>query len=141
MPLDFTKLTQISYLTEQPPASVAYFWPIVIILAAALAVSLICWRLARRQPSKDVPQYYILINLTRWLSIPSLLGLILLFFRNQGIVYLSWRLWFVMLALVWLGAMVWLAGYAIFKYPKEIRTHNLRELKNKYIPQPKKSGG
>ena len=134
MLLDFTKLTKISYLTEQPPAGMVYFWPAVIIPAAALAVSLALWRLARRQPSKDVPQYYILINLARWLSIPSLLGLILLFFRNQGIVYLSWRLWLVMLAVVWLGAMVWLAGYAIFKYPEELRTQKQRELKNKYIP-------
>jgi hypothetical protein len=141
MPFDFAKLIDVNYLTEQPSTGMLFFWPLVIILALLLVVSLICWRLSRRQSAKNIPPYKILINLTCWLGIPSVLGLILLFFRNQGIMYLSWRLWLEILCIVWLGGIVSIIFYIFFKFPKEKRAYELRQLKQKYIPQPKKHGG
>ena len=141
MPLDFTKLTKISYLTEQPPTGMAYFWLLIVALAGALLSALVCWHLARRRPSKDTPSYKILIFLARWLSLPSVLGLILLFFRNQGIMYLSWRLWLVVFGVIWLGVIAAIIYRIIFIFPKTSKEYELRQIKQKYIPQPKKPGG
>lgn len=137
MSIDFSKLTNLNYLTEQPPTTMAYFWPLVAGLTITLIVGLFCWRTARRPMAENHPRRTIFVLLARWLSISPTIGLILLFFRNQGIMYLSWRFWSVMLALVWLGGMIWMAYYILIKYPQAKKKHELRELKNKYIPEPR----
>lgn len=141
MSINFSKLVDLRYLSETPSTTIQLFWPLIVVLAVSLVSAIIFWRLARRQAGRAKHVRKLFTSLAIWLGYPAIIGFVLLFFRNQGIIYLSWRLWSEILSIVWLGGIVGVIFHIILKFPKEKREYELHALKQKYIPQPKKFGG
>jgi len=110
-----------------------------MICGTALITAVICWWLGRKSA---IPyRIALFMRLAYWLGIPPIVGLVLLFFRNQGIMFLSWRLWPMMLAVVWLMGLLSIVFEVVFKLPQQRSRYRVSALKNKYIPKPKNSGG
>ena len=98
----------------------------------ALTVSLIITAALRSKGANPVAKTLLkkLRSLGFWYG---LLGLLWVGFRYENALYLNWRFWPVLLALL---ATVWLIKIIIYRlkdYPKELAAYRNSELKKKYL--------
>jgi len=132
---NLSKLIGWQYITTDPGMSFVYQWYIVIFLAIVLLTSvfLLIVRLLKKNYLSElsIRTNKLLVN---WLLYPSIIGLLLVFFRNQTLPTLSWRLWLEALAIIWLSGSIYILYFLIFIFPAENKKIKLLSTKQKYIP-------
>lgn len=137
---DFPKLLRPSYLFEKaPPSNFKFLWPTLIFFTLMFLTGIILPKFLTKKKENPIFQ-----KLAKKLSTPlivySLLGLLLLFFRNQAIPYLSARL---LLFLLFFAFLVWLISfllYLAFDFQKEKLIYQKKAELEKYLPKPKRKG-
>lgn len=136
--LDFSKLTSLAYLMERrPEPDSALILALAASFSAFVLASAAVWVIWIGRVRSFPPLGAVRTRLTRWLFVVGLVGLILIFFRWQGIPYFNSRLWL----LLWLViAGIWGAEvirYLLKKYPAERRLFVSRRHFERYLPRPK----
>lgn len=95
-------------------------------------------RLAARPLKKKQPRYAeLLVRIARPLSTTGILGLLCLFFAYEQVPLLGMRLWFLLLALLFLWLVGRLAHYIVVDFPNLRQTDLERERLQKYMPKKK----
>lgn len=136
--MDYTSFTQLNYYFNSRP-SVGYFefivhllvfFCILFILATYCKIVLGVYR-------KHLPHYVILADkVSSWLYTISVLGFFYLFFRYEGIIYLSAR---VVLFGILIAFVVW--GYYIYRHYQtqfKFARENYQKKKDKDLYRPAK---
>jgi len=114
-----------------------YFWPILITFSALVVIGIILWILRKRVKPGEPQIKRMLVLYGNWLFYPSIIGLLLIFLRNQGINLISWRLWLMMLAIVWLAGIIYCLYITVFDFRSKQRELNINKIKSKYMPESK----
>jgi CDP-diglyceride synthetase len=134
MAIDISKLINLSYLLDpNPPYQLAYLWLLggffIFSLLVALFLPFYPWQ----------PWQIIIKNrLSPPLWILGLVGLVLLFARNQSIPYFSSRIFlsaFILVLLLWIGYSL---TVALFEVGKNKRIHEEEQRFARYLPRPKR---
>lgn len=123
------------WLTDPHIASPATFRLWVILLLVCIAAATVLLFVRARAQDTALKQL-----LQRWSSLLytlGLVGLILFAFREQSAPVLSWRLWFLFLAVGCLPWFVRLCWYTCARWPKIKQENAARNLKAKYLPENK----
>lgn len=136
--INFKQLLNWPYLTEIPTDTIQWQMPILIGLAVLTVLGIVLYLLHARQSRKQEIVNYLVRGWANWLLWPSIIAGILIFFRYQGIIFLSWRLWLLTLLIVWLAGILWMLYLTIFQWPHERAQAQVEDIMNKYIPKPKK---
>ena len=135
---DLTKLANLSYLIDQRPAPDS---TLVLVLAILFALAIIGSGLLWFSLFRRERQYPILARVrertVRFLFASGFVGLILVFFRWQGIPYFASRIWLLLWIVVTIVWLVRLLMYLLKKFPKERKIENNRMLKERYLPKSK----
>lgn len=130
---DFQRLIDIKYLLDpRPTYNFEFTWPLVILFSIALVAGIV---LSLNLLKK---RFYWSGRIGQWLRWLGFIGLVLTFFRYQGIPFLSLRIYFYILAL---GFLAWLATIVrSFKLltVKQIEEIKRQETYDKYLPRPKR---
>ena len=128
---DLKKLFDTGYIFESAPSAeglykyLAILFGLFIIFAFALIIK------SKKQNEVLKKLYSKAINL---LLLGGFFGLILVFFRWQGIPYLSSRLLLLVLFLIFLLWLLRIMWYKFKILPKEIEQYNKRKIFEKYLP-------
>lgn len=134
--LDFKKLIDINYLKQAPDTAFKFTVPVLIICAAAIIFGIILriWFCPPKPKYKIDFAHFVSL----WLIYPAAVLAGLVFFRLEGIPALNSRIIMLILALVWLYGIFWVVIYRLTRYRKEAREYKIAELKQKYLPKPRK---
>jgi len=132
--LYINKLFDWKYLTVEPPTTMVYFWIILVALSLCIIISIILWLSKKAVNSDQKLQRKLLGLVGNWLFYPAIIGLILIFMRNQGIVIISWRVWLVALAVVWVIGIIYCLYFVLFAYRKGQKEIRIQKIKSKYMP-------
>ncbi len=130
--LDIQKLIDIRYLLDPKPSyNFAFFVPTFVVMSIAFIVGIVLATAYFRR-------YVWSEMIGQWLRWFGFTGLILLFFRYEGIPFLSIRIYFIILTL---GFFVWLIMILRnFRLIRESQIEKARrqESYDKYLPRPKR---
>lgn len=137
--IEITKLFNWQYLITQPSTDMIYLWPSVIAMLSLIVMGIVLFFIRKRIVEPKSPTFQLLGLLANWIIYPSIIGLLLIFFRNQGITVISWRLWLVALVLVWVAGIIYFLYFLIFTYPHRRREINIQKIKSKYMPASNKA--
>lgn len=132
--LNLRQLFQPVHLFDaNPPYQWAFLWWAIGIYGALILVAIIIKIFLRPPYYQKIKNSLFTLGLTC-----GLIGLLLVFFRFEGISFLSARFWHLILllvSLIWLGMIIF---YSIKKLPIEIKERKEKEWREKFLPQPKK---
>ncbi len=139
MYLDLRKFFDPVYLFDkQPNPESKLFFGLAIVASFMIIASGLVWLIYVRK-ERTLPLYSLVREpVVRWLFMGGFVGLILIFFRFEGIAYLSSRfllfIWAAILV-IWLGLIL---RYILKKFPKERSLYQEQSLRQRYLPKPKK---
>jgi len=136
--INFKQLLNWSYLTATPAGSLHSQTAILIGIGVIGLIGIILYLLHYRQTRHQEIVNYLVFGWANWLFIPAITASILIFFRYQGIMFLSWRLWLLALLITWLAGIIWMLYLTMFQWPHERAQAKVEDIMNKYIPKPKK---
>jgi len=134
MTIDNVKLFfQPGYLLNPYPSyEMKFLVPLLIFFGALIVLSLAIWLFSKKK-RKNKPLLKLLGSLANWLVWIGAIGLLLLFFRYEGIPYVSTRvalfLWLVVFV-IW-GASILFFG--LNQYRKTVKEFKEEEKKKKYF--------
>ena len=136
--VDIVQFFDVAYLTVDPPTTMVYMWPMVAVLLACIMGAIILFVVKKRNANPVTKRMAALIS--NWLFYPALLALLLIFCRNQGITLISWRLWLLVLGIVWMAGIIYIFYNLVFTLPQQRRQINVQKIKQKYMPGSKEIG-
>ncbi len=130
--IDFQRLIDFQYLLDpRPTYNFEFTWPVLIIFGIIFLAGIIL--------ATPIGKRFVWSNrIGQWLRWLGFLGLVLLFFRYQGIPFLSIRIYYYVLVLAFLA---WLS--VIIRDLKQVKVKHSEEIKrqetyDKYLPRPKR---
>ena len=131
--LDFHKLIDISYLLDPHPSyNFLFLFPLVVVfsllLTGGIALSLI----------RPLRAYIWSGQIGQWARWFGFTGLLLLFFRYQGLIYLSTRIYFYFLLFGFLAWLVYILRHLKSIRPMSSEQTIRQESYDKYLPRPKR---
>lgn len=131
--MSWKNLLLTSYWFTSPViVSAVAFWWLVVVLVCLVAVGIGLITVSQKQ--KEESTRLIMQRWGSWGFSTGLVGALLLALRQQSAFLLSWRVWYLVVAV---GIVPWLARllYYTFKRWPEIRAENAaRNLRAKYLP-------
>lgn len=132
--IDLKKLFDLKYIFDSNPGfNFKFTIPALIIFGLMMAAAIILsWRIKQKRLEK------VKIGLIRLLATTGVFGLLLLFFRNQGIMFFSTRILWIILFLVFLFWLVRISWYILRVMPKEVRQEQKKNEFEKYLPRIKR---
>lgn len=137
--IDLGKLVNWSYLFQSRPESNSeLILALAILFAAAIVGSGIIWIMLVRRERTNPMLEPIRQKLVNALFYTGFIGLLLVFFRWQGIPYFASRFWLLLwliISIVWIGRIVY---YLLKKFPKERSLFEERLVRERYLPKAKK---
>ncbi|HPM28114.1 MAG TPA: hypothetical protein PLX55_03105 [bacterium] len=136
--IDIIQFFDVAYLTVNPPMTIVYMWPIVAVLLACVVGAVVLFVVKKRNENPVTKRVVALIS--NWLFYPAILALLLIFCRNQGITLISWRLWLLVLGIVWMAGIIYIFYNLVFTLPQQRRQINVQKIKQKYMPGSKEIG-
>ncbi len=136
--IDIIQFFDVAYLTVNPPMTIVYMWPIVAVLLACVVGAVVLFVVKKRNKNPVTKRVVALIS--NWLFYPAILALLLIFCRNQGITLISWRLWLLVLGIVWMAGIIYIFYNLVFTLPQQRRQINVQKIKQKYMPGSKEIG-
>ncbi|MBI4175402.1 hypothetical protein HY523_02165 [Candidatus Berkelbacteria bacterium] len=136
--LDLTKLLNSRYLfARRPEPNSELLFTFAILFGLILISSGLLWLYFSRRERYEPFLMRLRIRLVRWSFTTGFVGLLLIFFRWQGIPYLSSRffllLWLV-ISTVWFLTLI---TYLLKKFPRERTITQSHQLREKYLPRAK----
>ncbi|MCL5406986.1 MAG: hypothetical protein M1429_00595 [Patescibacteria group bacterium] len=129
--INFEKFLTKSYIFEITPTTVGFYKYLAIVFGLFILTALILIVKSKRKEEIWKNLYVKIINL---LLFGGAFGLILIFFRYEGIPYLGSRLFLLILLLsltFWTMTIVW---YRFKILPYKIKEHQKRKAFEKYLP-------
>ncbi|HOE74500.1 MAG TPA: hypothetical protein PLC05_01690 [bacterium] len=136
--IDIIQFFDVAYLTVNPPMTIVYMWPIVAVLLVCVVGAVVLFVVKKRNKNPVTKRVVALIS--NWLFYPAILALLLIFCRNQGITLISWRLWLLVLGIVWMAGIIYIFYNLVFTLPQQRRQINVQKIKQKYMPGSKEIG-
>ena len=136
--IDIIQFFDVAYLTVNPPMTIVYMWPIVAVLLVCVVGAVVLFVVKKRNENPVTKRVVALIS--NWLFYPAILALLLIFCRNQGITLISWRLWLLVLGIVWMAGIIYIFYNLVFTLPQQRRQINVQKIKQKYMPGSKEIG-
>lgn len=136
--IDIIQFFDVAYLTVNPPMTIVYMWPIVAVLLVCIVGAVVLFVVKKRNENPVTKRVVVLIS--NWLFYPAILALLLIFCRNQGITLISWRLWLLVLGIVWMAGIIYIFYNLVFILPQQRRQINVQKIKQKYMPGSKEIG-
>jgi len=136
--IDIIQFFDVAYLTVNPPMTIVYMWPIVAVLLVCVVGAVVLFVVKKRNENPVTKRVVVLIS--NWLFYPAILALLLIFCRNQGITLISWRLWLLVLGIVWMAGIIYIFYNLVFTLPQQRRQINVQKIKQKYMPGSKEIG-
>jgi predicted membrane channel-forming protein YqfA (hemolysin III family) len=137
--IDLKKLFDAGYLFDWlPPRESEIIFAFAVIFGLAIILSGLVWVYFIRKERFEPILQAVRSRIVFWLFVSGLVGLLLVFFRWQGIPYFAGRIWllaWLILSLLWAVALL---GYLLKKFPKERSLYQERLLRERYLPKPKK---
>lgn len=138
--LDLTKLLNSRYLfARRPEPNSELLFTFAILFGLILISSGLLWLYFSRRERYEPFLMRLRIRLVRWSFTTGFVGLLLIFFRWQGIPYLSSRffllLWLV-ISTVWFLTLI---TYLLKKFPGERTITQSHQLREKYLPRAKQA--
>ena len=131
---DFRKFFNWQYLIEKnPDVRFSFLLPLVVIFALMFLAGILLPLWLKRRFKKIAPYRELAARIQTELLVVSLLGLLLVFFRNQGIPYLSARILLVILGLYFLYALFAFVYYYKKRFARELATWQEEERKLRYF--------
>ena len=131
---DFRKFFNWQYLIERnPDVRFSFLLPLVVIFALMFLAGILLPLWLKRRFKKIAPYRELAARIQTELMVVSLLGLLLVFFRNQGIPYLSARILLVILGLYFLYALFAFVYYYKKRFARELATWQEEERKLRYF--------
>ena len=131
---DFRKFFNWQYLIEKnPDVRFSFLLPLVVIFALMFLAGIFLPLWLKRRFKKIAPYRELAARIQTELLVVSLLGLLLVFFRNQGIPYLSARILLVILGLYFLYALFAFVYYYKKRFVRELATWQEEERKLRYF--------
>lgn len=125
------KLFQTSYLFEVTPNQEGLYKYLIFVFGALILAGLILIFKTKKQDKIWKKYFAKIINLY---LVTGFIGLVLIFFRFEGIPYLGSRLFLLLLGLI---AIIWLINIIWYRYkilPKKILDNEKEKIFNKYLP-------
>lgn len=116
------------------PFLALFFWPLLIICLAALVFGIIFTILRHRRFKNNFLIKKILTKSGRWFYSFSLIGLALIFFRQQMVLYLGMRFWFAIWLLSHLVWLVFILKFILLEVPKAKKEIARKKEFEKYLP-------
>lgn len=136
--LDITKLTHLSYLMQARPTDKSTLVQVIAILfATSLVASPIIWLVGSRAGRANPPIGAVGSRLSRSMFTIGLVGLILIFFRWQGIPYFASRVWLLGWLVIGFWWLVRFVVYLLKKFPRERRLFEEERRYQRYLPKKK----
>ena len=129
--INLGKLLKSDYIFETSPSATGLYQYLAIVFAVLILAAFVLIIKARKKEEIFKPLYAKIINL---LFFTAFSGLILIFFRWQGIPYLGSRLLLVVLlavVFVWSMIIVW---YKFKILPRKIEKYQKQKIFEKYLP-------
>jgi|GEM_PF-1259091 len=138
--MDFSSFTQLNYyFSSRPSVGIFDFLIHLLVFFCVLFILATYFKIVYGIYRKHLPHYVELADkVSSWLYTISIVGFIYLFFRYEGIVYLSAR---IVLVAILIAFLVW--GYYIFRYYqikfKQAKANYFKkQKKNVYRPKKKR---
>ena len=132
--INLSKLFRADYIFEASPVATGLYLYFLIVFGIFIVLSLIFFILLRR---KNKIYHKLYKRASIFFLVIGLIGLLLIFFRFEQIPYLSSRLMFLGLAIVFLLWGGWIGFYIIFTLPKEKKELFKKQKFIKYLPRHK----
>lgn len=143
--------TNTSNIVNTPPFLTANYWfgtpdsfdfnkvfPLAILSSLLIIFPIVIFAVKMLNSKLDPPEQKFLTKIIVWTGAFGPIGWLLILFRNQGVVFLSarfwWVLWFISLFLV----LVSLYRYRRQKLPLLVAQYQTYKVKKKYFPRVKK---
>lgn len=135
--MSFKNFFYFSYWFSQPDPAVSgvrALWIVIFLAMVVFGATALIIRAWRQENATRL----VLGRLASAFFTLGLLGLLWFAFRQENVSFLSWRLWmglWAVAAVVWFGSIV---RYTIGRIPRIKAENKERELREKYLPKPKK---
>ncbi len=135
--MSFKNLLHFSYWFSQPDPTmqgVRSFW--IIFFAAIIVLGILVFVV--RMLKKENALRLVLGRFANACFTLGFLGLLWFAFRQENVSFLSWRFWmglWVVAAVLWAGSIL---RYTIKRLPLIKAENKEREMREKYLPRPKK---
>lgn len=136
--IDIKKLFSLEYLLQpQPVADSVLVFALAIFFCLVIIASGIIWIWFWKRERHEPIYQFVRSRWVNYLFTLGFVGLILIFFRWQGIAYLSSRTWLVLWLLIGLIWLVRIWRYLLKKFPEERRLYHERITRERYLPKAK----
>jgi len=131
-----SNLLKLSFWFDRPvlPFSANILWLVLIICALAVALGVFSTFLKQKKLKNNRLALKIWQKISPWSYSFGITGLIFAFFKQQMIVYLGMRFWFVLWLLAWFIWLVYILKFILFKVPKIKKEQQQKEEFEKYLP-------
>ena len=137
--IDVTKLFSWNYLFEQrPDAQSNLVFVLAVLFGLAVLGSGLTWLYLVRKERREPLLVQVRVRFVPWLFTTGSVGLLLVFFRFEGVPYFASRFW---LASWLIGSLIWLVRllyYLLKKFPKERSLNAERLVRERYLPKSKR---
>lgn len=105
--IDFSKLIDLSYLTESQPDTFSYSgWVLLLMLLNIIAISIVYVLLKKRVIEIAGKRRIIIKKFLKINMVIIVVWMFFIFFRFQGFIYLSMRIWQLLLLMAYLGVNI-----------------------------------
>ncbi len=132
--MSFRHFFQAAYWFSQP--GVAYEGVRIIswgFFIAALVAGIVLFVLAHKAGNRLDKTVY--NRYATWAASLAFMGLLWMFFRQEGIIFLGWRFWLAIGALGWGVWLYRLVNYSLKRVPQIRLEQEARAKKEKYLPK------
>lgn len=125
-----------SFWFDRPvlPFNANILWLIFIICLLAIAAGIVSTYLRRKKLKNNKLALKTWKKLGQWLYSFGVVGLILIFFKQQMTPYLGMRFWFVLWLLAWLIWLIFIVKYIVIEIPIIKREQIKKQELEKYLP-------
>lgn len=131
--IQFANLLHMDYWFKQPYAAFGFtMWFLVLSFLALVLAGLVLriWRHYHQEKfTKEIMRRFSNLGFTI-----GLLGLLWMFFRQEQALFLAWRFWLLLLALIFVWWLTKIVRYAMQRVPELRVAEFSKENKEKYLP-------
>ena len=132
--IDFRKIIDFTYLTTPPEVEFTFFYWFLGLGIGLTILGILIWFYFPRFFKEDNPTRFLLVRIGQISLIVGGLELLLLFLRNQDLVFTFWRLIFLLINLGLILGFLWLIIFYLTTFRKLKEEYLIKIHRAKYLP-------
>lgn len=134
MPIDFQHLFSLKYLFAAvlPDFQPSVFKTLIILFGLLLLLSAAARIVGHKKRLPPLKKFW--LKLANWFLMVSLLGFLLVFFRQQHVAFLAMPIWLAGLGLCSLIWLIFILRYVLVKVPRLKEEIETKKQLEKYLP-------